>query len=273
MINKISYEIMVEQLKTMPKAEIERHLKTLGCPVSYDEIAKRLANTYNDLEVSDVLFTCYKIDDENSPYQMDFIDEAILEIAKREDFGFEHYGILADSLTEAQELSDVEAKINESEALFRKLFKLAQKFKQPSLERMIYTVNDGVDMFALIVDMLDDMQVLARNDKAYANRIIKFVDKFLQVFTKTSPFMKVTLAYEQAQAYMVMKSKKGEQIFLNLLKTHQDTTDVVLHYGLAYIDDEPKKTLKIFDRYQKQLNKESEAYTTIQEIISDLKEN
>ena len=78
------------------------------------------------------------------------------------------------------------------------------------------------------------------------------------------------LQYEQAQAYLTLNSVKGEQLFLKLLKTHSDPTDVILHYGLAYLDDDEEKTRKIFLRYQNKLDKKSESYDIIMDILQDL---
>lgn len=122
----------------------------------------------------------------------------------------------------------------------------------------------------MLAEMLDTMQQLARQEKPYAKRIVAFVDKYLQIFTKTNTFTKVMLQYEQAQAYLTFNSVKGEQLFLKLLKTHSDPTDVILHYGLAYLDDDEEKTRKIFLRYQNKLDKKSESYDIIMDILQDL---
>lgn len=85
---KVAFSIACEQLKQMSKEEICRHLKELGCTWSYERIYNELANTLNDLSVSDKIFEECKIDDTDSCYSIDFIDEAVLEIANREKFFF-----------------------------------------------------------------------------------------------------------------------------------------------------------------------------------------
>lgn len=259
-MKKIPYSIMLEQLPKMPKEELQRHLTELGCTYSYDKIYDLLTKTFNDLQIADEIFQRCSISDTNSPYTKDFIDEAVLEIAQRESFPFTHYGTITRNFIQAMDVADDVARIDLMEANFRKLMKLAKIFSLQSVESLQYQVNDGIDVLTMLAEMLDGMQQMARKDHAVAKRIVAFVDKYLQVFPKTNNFTKVMLQYEQAQAYIVLKSRKGEALFMKLLKTHSDPSDVILHYGLAYMDDDPAKTKKIFMQYQKMLDKKSEAY-------------
>ena len=121
-------------------------------------------------------------------------------------------------------------------------------------------------------DMLDIMMQEGRNDFSLYERIVKFVEKYLQVFTNTSEMVKMMLFYEQAQAYVAMHSSKGEKMFLDMLKTYRDKTEVVLHYGLAYIDDDVEKTLRIFKKYESLLDEESDSYEIIRQIQRDEQE-
>jgi len=59
-------------------------------------------------------------------------------------------------------------------------------------------------------------------------------------------------------------------MFQKLLATHSDVTDVVLHYALAYLDDDEKRARRILERYASRLDKESPAYEEIQELKKDL---
>ena len=267
---KIPYDIMMVQLKQMSKEELQRHLQLLGCDWSYEAIYESLKKTFNDLQVADAIFDSCIIQDDNSPYPKDFIDEAVLEIARRETFSFIHYGIVSRDFVQAMQLSDDQQRVDALEMNFRKVLKLAKTFSLDSLEGIVYQVNDGVDIISMLAEMLDTMQQLARQEKPYAKRIVAFVDKYLQIFTKTNTFTKVMLQYEQAQAYLTFNSAKGEQLFLKLLKTHSEPTDVILHYGLAYLDDDEEKTRKIFLRYQNKLDKKSESYDIIMDILQDL---
>lgn len=269
-LQKATYEQMAEQIKSLTKEEINKHLSLLGCTCDYDDIAQRLARTYNELAIADMIFTKDEISEDHSVYPKTFIDEAVLEIAKREAYPFMHYGIISEQIALCMEHSDRSA-AEEMLKQFQLLFKTAKQFSIPSLETMIYQVNDGVDMFGAIVAMLDIWMEQGRNDSGCYKEITSFVDKFLTVFSKTSDVLKVTLLYEQAQAYIALKSRKGEQLFLQLLKTHGDPTDVVLHYALSYLDDDEKKAAHILRRYDAILDPNSESYAVIQELKEDMK--
>ncbi len=270
--HKVPYETMIQQLTKMPKDEIQRHLQNLGCAWSYEDVYKKLCTTFNDLQVADEIFEKFTIDDKNSPYSKTFIDEAVLEIATREEFPFIHYGMILQSLQEHVEIGNEKAKVDAMENDFRCLLKLANYFHMNSIENMMYQVNDGVDVFSLLAEMLDTMQILSRSEKEYANRIVRFINKFLQVFTNISPFAYTMLKYEQAQAYITLHSTKGDEIFKQLMKTHSDVTDVVLHYGLAYVDDHKEKTKQIYRKYKSLLDVNSDSYQLIKEVIDDIDE-
>ena len=135
---------------------------------------------------------------------------------------------------------------------------------------MMYQVNDGLDMIGVVTFLLDLLMEQGRRDKEQYRVLIAFVDKFLHVFSKTSDFFRVGMQYEQAKAYIALKSKKGEQMFQKLLATHCDVTDVVLHYALAYLDDDEKRTRRLLERYASRLDKESPAYEEIQELKKDV---
>lgn len=268
MMIKISYEQMMKQLATMSKEDINEHLKQLGCSLSYDMIVERLTLTYNDLEVADNIFHNDPIHDDQSSVPKSFIDEVVLEIARRESFPFVHYGLISSTIydiIEKHQCDMVDAMLQQ----YTYLFKLAKNFQLTSLEGLVYQINDGVDMLSATIFLLDEAMKKARNEVKYYKEIISFVEKFLHTFTKTSDMFKLSLQYEMAQAYIAMKSKKGEQLFLALLKSSNDVTEVVLHYALSYIDDDEKKAMRIIKRYRSLLDKESDSYETIQELIKD----
>ena len=268
-LQKSDWNTMAEAISTMSKEEIETQLHALGCKLGYDEIKEKLNDTYNDLAVSDMIFETQTIDDTNTVYPKGFIDEAVLEIAKREDYSFTHYGIISDRILDIME----NGKENAGQELleqFRLLFKTAKKFKVESLEGMSYQVNDGVDMIAVVTFLLDILMEEGRQNKEAYQTIVSFVDKFLTVFPKTSEFFRVSMLYEQGQAYIAMKSKKGELLYQKLLKTHKDPTEVVLHYALSYLDDDEKKACSILKRYTNKLDPKSESYEEIQALKKEL---
>ena len=45
-----------------------------------------------------------------------------------------------------------------------------------------------------------------------------------------------------------------------------------MHYGLAYIDDDVEKTLRIFKKYESLLDEESDSYEIIRQIQRDEQE-
>lgn len=269
-LQQMSYNEMMKQLKLMSIDTINMHLKSLGCSYTYEDLKIQLAETYNELVIADRIFETQPICDEKSAVPKSFIDEVVLEIVSRETYTMTHYGSISCAIEALMQDNLDKRGICSLQEQFRKLFKTAKKFHIDSLEAMIYQVNDGIDMLGAITLLLDEMMVKGREDKQYYKDIITFVDKYFSVFSKTSDFLKVTLLYEQAQAYIALKSKKGEQLFLQLLETHSDKSDVVLHYALAYIDDDERKALKIIQRYENILDKESESYIILQDIKKDI---
>lgn len=268
---KTPYDVMCLQLSKMSKEEIQRHLELLGCTWSYDKIKEELQLVYNDLSISDRIFQECKIQDEHSPYTIDFVDEVVLEVTKREKFPFMHYGRISTVIDEAMQVQSGLALAFTLREQFEKLMHTAKYFNQTSLESMIYEVNDRIDLLSALALLLDELLQAGRNDAQYYHQIVQFVDAYLQVFTTTSEQVEAMLYYEQATAYIALHSPKGEQLFKRLLDTYRDQTDVVLHYGLAYLDDDDARTLRIFKRYQHLLNKESDAYEIIHSIILELK--
>lgn len=268
---KTPYNVMCLQLSKMSKEEIQRHLELLGCTWSYDKIKEELQLVYNELRISDRIFQECKIQNDNSPYTIDFIDEVVLEVTKREKFPFVHYGRISTVIDEAIQVQKGLALVFTLLEQFEKLIDTAKYFKQTSLEVMMYEVNDRIDLLGALALLLDELLQAGRYDAQYYHRIIHFVDAYLAVFTKTSEEVETMLYYEQATAYVAIHSPKGEQLFKRLLETYRDQTDVVLHYGLAYLDDDETRTLRIFKRYKHLLNKESDAYDIIHSIILDLK--
>lgn len=266
---KTSYQMMCMQLASMNIEEINHQLSMLGCPLTYDQIKEELKGTYNELSVSDHIFDAFAICDQNSMYETNFIDEAVIEIARRETFGFTHYCILSTRLHELSSKEDSES-LKEMESCFEKLFQLAKKFKLTSLEGMIYDVNDGVNLYAILIDFLSKKMSDVMDGKIKPKAIIDFTERYFRIFTQNSDYLKASILYEQAKAYIMMRSSKGEAIFQNLLQEHSDFTEVVFHYALAYVDDNPKKALRILTQYESKLDQENVNYEMIQELKHEL---
>lgn len=269
---KIKRAKMLEDIKTMDKEAIMDTLVKMGCGMPYEEIVAKLGKTYNDLSVADEIFNTYQIDDSMQIYPQEFVDLAISEIVKRiEKFPFIHYGVISDEIYELSDAAmDDEEKIAKLEEAFRKFFKLCKTFKLENFDQIQYEVNDGLDLHSVIIDYLDECMEKGRmKDQMYYHKIIDFCTRFMKQFPKVNEYLGYSVRCELATVYVALKDPKGEKMFLESLKNHRDKTEAVLHYGLAYLDDDPKRTIKIFKRYENMLNKESDCYEIIQQIITD----
>ena len=269
-------EKMMRDLPLMNKEEIMNQFKILGCLESYDSIIEQLKLTYNELKVSDSLFEKYEINDDQCVYPKEFIDMAIGEIILRiEPFSFTHYGIICDEMIENMEtdLAD-ELKLEHYELCFKKFFKLCKIFKVDNLDAFLFEVNNGFDLYAVLVDYLDECMEKGRmSNPKYYQQIIDFCLRFKKQFKKVNPFIQYSVDTELATVYVAIKDPKGEKMFLDAIKNHHDKTEAVLHYALSYIDNDELRALKIFDRYQSLLNKESDCYEIIEQIRQDAQEH
>lgn len=262
------FERMIQELHQMNKEEISNQLAEMGCKLRYEDIQERLAHTYNELAVADHIFDTYEI--QETKYPRAFIDEVVLEISMRENYGFTHYGIISTEIRDIMEKNIVNSeKIEGSCRCYRKLCQCAQNFHITAMETMQYQVNDGIDLYVHLMNLLDLMMQEAQKDKQQYRLIIDLCEKLLKTFTHSHPFLRASIQYEQAAAYIGMKSKKGEQMFQQLLRTHSDPCDVVLHYALAYLDDQPKRARSILLKYKNLWDKKSDAYDVIQQILED----
>lgn len=270
MMHHAKIQKMMNDIETMDIDEIMVNLKVLGCTYTYEQLWDQLSQTYNELAVSDHIFETCKIDDSTSPYPKEFIDEALLQIVMRGDFVVDHYGEIIQDIISLMEndMSDKE-KMLQLDGVFRRLFKMCRHFKITNFDGMVYQVNDGLDLGSVIIDYLDEWMEHAHTNKELYKQLIAFIDKFFQTFTEVNEYLSASLLFEKAQAYVGMKSKKGEQMFLYMLKNYPDKTEVVLHYALSYIDDDEPKALRIIKKYHHVLSEESESYSIINEILAD----
>lgn len=264
---------MYDDLETMDQVTMMEKLHKMGCTWSYETIVDELEKNWNDLKVSDNIFATCAIDDTCAIYPRDFIDEAIYLILSRfHQFKFEHYGLISkalDDLCEA-DLSVIE-KLTLLEECFQRFFKMCKYFDLNNFDQIGYEVNDGTDLHSIIIEYLDECREQGRAGKIeYYKKIVDFILRFQKQFSYVNDFLANALAFELASAYVAIKNPKGEKMLLDAINKHKDKTEAILHYGLAYIDHNPDKTGRIFERYQSQMNKESDYYTIIHEIIDDL---
>lgn len=267
-LQQLAFEAMLHDLKEMTPDAISAQLKRMGCDFDYATLKQMLSHTYNDLGVADEVFSRFSIQEQGYPKA--FVDEAVLEIAKREKFGFTHYGILSEQIRVIMGADiEIKTKLSQLESEYRKLCQCAQYFDVKALETMQYLVNDGIDVYALLMETLDLMLQEAVQDRSLYQQLIRFTEKLLAVFSNSNAFLKAGILYEQATAYVSLKSTKGDQIFTRLLKTHEDPCDVLLHYALAYLDHDEKKAMRILQSNQHYWDEKSDAYEVIQLMIKE----
>ena len=245
-LKTLAYQTMVQELSSMSLEEINAQLKSMGCALRYDQIKEQLVHTYNELSIADMIFDTYDI--HPAKYPKEFIDEVVLEIAIRE----------------------VE-KIKQVAGCYRKLCQTTQKFGIKAIETMQYQVNDGVDLYAYFMSLLDMMMQEGMKQRQIYREIVDLCDKMLKTFPQSHPFLRASMQYEQATAYIKMKSKKGEQIFQTLLKNHLDPCDALLHYALAYLDEDEQRAIRILKKYRNLWDEKSEAFEVIQQLIEEQK--
>lgn len=269
-LKTLAYQTMVQELSSMSLEEINAQLKSMGCALRYDQIKEQLVHTYNELSIADMIFDTYDI--HPAKYPKEFIDEVVLEIAIRENYGFMHYGILSSQIRDIMEENPAQVeKIKQVAGCYRKLCQTAQKFGIKAIETMQYQVNDGVDLYAYFMSLLDMMMQEGMKQRQMYREIVDLCDKMLKTFPQSHPFLRASMQYEQATAYIKMKSKKGEQIFQTLLKNHLDPCDALLHYALAYLDEDEQRAIRILKKYRNLWDEKSEAFEVIQQLIEEQK--
>lgn len=268
---KQSFETMLFDLKQMTSTDMEQIFHQIDCPLSYQDIVTCLSQTWNDGAVGDQLYATYSLHPQQCVYPASFMDEAILEIAQREKFPFRHFGCSALELQKNRQLVDNANRIERQLAVFEKIMMLAKHFHLVSLETMLYEAHDETDILGTLFELLEDMMLLGKQDPTLYHKLIRFVDAYKKVFTKTSHMVKQTMEFQKATAYIACGDARGNQLFKHLLKQEVDKTDVVLHYGLCYLDDDEAKTVRIFREYRHLLDKDSDAYPLIQEILEEIR--
>lgn len=272
-----NYQVKLEKTFTdMPNftmEEILQEYKVLGCTYTLEELQDLLQKNYNELAVADLIFSTFTIDDTNSKYAKEFIDLGLVRIIELEPiYKFQHYGIFIQNIESIMNAERTEKeKVNAYEEQFAKFFKMAKHFNLDNFDSMMYMINDGLDLQAIMIAYLDDVMELGRMDSpTYYHKIIAFVERFRKEFNKVNEYFDLALSYEYAQTLIALGNKKGEKIFLDLLEKHNDKTDVILHYALSYIDADEKKAMRIVNKYNHLLNKESDAYEIIMEMKEDV---
>ncbi|MGL5978684.1 MAG: hypothetical protein ACRCZJ_06810, partial [Erysipelotrichaceae bacterium] len=203
-----TYELKLKKtFDDVPNMSVEgimEEYKKLGCDITLFALQERLQTTCNDLAIADALFQEYNIDDANSLYAKELIDLGMLEIIRKQPiYGFTHFGLISEAFSALFEskMSD-QLKIERFEENFREFFKMAKRFKLDNFDALMYQINDGLDMQAIIVDYLDNLRELARSDASKFKTILSFIERFQKQFPKVNPYLLLALQYEQAQCWI-----------------------------------------------------------------------
>lgn len=258
-------KLMWKDLPSMTKEELMKQLEILHVGASYEDICAQLAETYNDLSVADALFETYPIDDKDSIYPKEFVDEAVTKIAHMENFSFTHYGIISEGLYELHGvmMSDMQ-RMEKMQDYIHRFFHLCKHFKLDNFDSLVYTIHDDLDMAKEILTYTTLLQKV--NTKESHREVVQTVDRFFQIFAQMNPWIEEQLSYQQAASYIALKSSKGEKMFQSMLKEYPDTTEVIYRYGMSFYTIDKKRTKSIFERYRKQMQKDSDFYTEIQKV-------
>lgn len=249
---------MWNDIDRMSEEELISELKVLHVTADLSELIKRLSQTYNDLAVADWVFETYPVDDTNSSYPKEFVDEAITKLARLHEFPFTHYGIISQDLQAAYDPMISQAqKIAKRQECIQRFLHMCKKFQLDYFDNVVYTVHDDLDMGKELLQYLNNLQ--KRNEKEDHRIVLQTIERFFQTFSMMNPWIEEQLQYEQAESLIKMKSSKGEKQFQQLLKQASDPTEALYHYMQSYPDDR-KKQESLRKRYGSYIDKESEFY-------------
>lgn len=260
-------KMMYTDLAVMNKEQILEQFQLLGCLLPYEDIVKKLRQSYNDLQIADELFATYNIDDSTCKYPKEFIDEGLVWIARHEVFPFLHYGAFAYQLQELMETMLAEAqKLQKEEQLYQQFFKTMRQFQVDNYDALIYAVHDPIDLGSCILTYLQ--RRCKTLDKEQLRLVINFVDRFFQIFSSINPYMEEQLLYKQATAYILIKSRKGDTMFMEFLSQHPDRSEVLFHYLNALLLIDKKRAKTTYERNHKLIQSDSDYANKIEILIS-----
>lgn len=263
---------MWRDLPAMKKEDIMSHLQGMKVTMSYEEIVEALAKTHDDLSVADRIFSTYQVDDTNSIYPKEFIDEAITKIARMESFAFTHYGLISQDLLALHDvLIPTRTRATNMQELFTKLFQLCKKFHLDNYDALVYSIHDSLDLSKEFLTYLSLLQSFHEADSDH--ELIRMSDRFLQTFPQMNPWLEEQISYAQASAYIRLKSSRGEKMFQTMLKEYPDSSEVIYRYGSAYASLDQKKMQTIFTRYKNEVDKSSEFCRMIQKLSKNSEKN
>lgn len=266
MADQNKYKKMWRDLDGMEEDVLMKELQNLHVNKTKEEILQKLQETYNDLAVSDWIFATCTVDDSQSDYPKEFVDEAVTRLARLNPFPFTHYGIISQDLFSLQH-----AMINEDERLqkqgecFQRLFHLCKRFQLTFFDHVVYTIQDELDMGKAFLLYLNQLQ---KHGQPVDHRLaIQQIERFFQTFDQMNPWIEEQLQYEQAESLIALKSAKGEKLFVKLIKEASDPTEAVYRFAKSYENRDPKRIKNIVSRYQKNITKDGEYYSELMALL------
>lgn len=254
-MHKISYQQMCIDIQFMSNDELMQQLNLMKVNMTYPELVAMLKQNFSDLLVSDQLFRTYPIDDQESVYKKEFVDEAVLQIAKRNTFSFQHYGILVEQLQEVNQRKLVdEDTLSYKLDLYKQLFHLANTFHLDHFDAMVYAVNDGFDLGN---DWVSTLHALIKQNP---KETLEMISKFQRVFLIRNPYIEDQMTIIEVMAFFILNSKKAETYFHRAITQEVDICEL-FYYTSPYMN--PIQKQRFYHKYKKQMDQSSCYYQKI----------
>lgn len=247
---------MCSDLENMDEHALLEELKNMQVTCDIEEIYERLSKTYNDLDVSDWIFAHYPVDDRQSKYPKEFVDEAITRLAMLHEFPFTHYGIISSRLYALHDplISD-QLRLQGYREVVEQFLHMCKKFHLDHFDQCVYTIHDGLDMGKEIVALLDLLH--KQGTDAAHHQAVQLIERMFRTFSIMNPWLEEQLFYAQAENLIALRSGKGEKQFQQLVQTASDPNEAIYRYVMCYPKDKNKQK-NLVKRYQRQMDEQSE---------------
>lgn len=268
MDKKTKLKQMWNDIDSMGVEQLMEELHCMKVPYSKDQLLEKLSGTFHDLAVADWIFATCQVDDAESIYPKEFVDEAITRLARLHAFPFTHYGIIYQDLYALHDpLISRSQRLQKQQECFQKLFQLCKRFQLDFFDHVVYTVQDDLDIGKEFLAYLNELQTL-QTPEAH-RQVSQMVERFFQTFGQMNPWIEEQLQYEQAESLVALKSVKGERIFQQMIKESADPDEAIYRYAMSYAHLDPKKAKRIVSKYQKEIIKDSDFYQDLMKLQKD----
>lgn len=256
---------MWQDLDTMDEHTLMEELRRMHVTCTKEEIYERLFKTYNDLEVSDWIFAHDSVDDSNSKYPKEFVDEAITRLALLYDFPFTHYGIISSRLRALHDpfLSEDQRLQGYLEAI-EQFLQLCKRFQLNHFDQCVYTIHDGLDMGKECIALLTMLRT--RGTAEDHHQVIKLIERMERMFSIMNPWLEEQLSYALAESLIALHSSKGEKQFQALIQTASDPSEAIYRYVMCYKKDTNKQK-HLLKRYRSMIDPTSDYDRKLQRLF------